>query len=214
MGIPKHRRDAGRELCVFLSSSEQIDQRYFDLAEQLGAQMCGRGINLVSGGGGISTMGVLARAVRSGGGHTTGVIPRRLMALEVGDVDADELLVTTDMRDRKALMDRRSDAFLALPGGLGTLEELIEVWVGRTLGMHKKPVVILDPWDDFEALRALVEALTSTGLVREGAAADVLWCVTIEGALDAIEQAWRSGEGRGFAPANDLEHPEEWLEAD
>ncbi|NQU36541.1 MAG: TIGR00730 family Rossman fold protein [Actinobacteria bacterium] len=201
-------------MCVFLSSSEQIDRRYFELAEQLGTQMCERGINLVSGGGGISTMGALARAVRSGGGHTTGVIPRRLMALEVGDVDADELLVTSDMRDSKALMDRRSDAFLALPGGLGTLEELVEVWVGRTLGMHKKPVVILDPWNDFAALRDLVEGLKRSGLVRDEAAADATWCATIDEALDVIESGWRSGEGRILPESGDVEHPDEWLEAD
>lgn len=214
MAVRRRRSDVGRELCVFLSSSEQIDQRYFELAQQLGAQMCERGINLVSGGGGISTMGVLARAVRSGGGHTTGVIPRRLMALDVGDVDADELLVTSDMRDRKALMDRHSDAFLALPGGLGTLEELIEVWVGRTLGMHNKPVVILDPWGDFSALRDLVEGLKCSGLVRAEAAADAVWCSTIGDALDVIEGAWVAGEGRVLQPMGDLEHPEEWLEAD
>lgn len=214
MATRVHRSGTGRELCVFLSSSEEIDRRYFDLARQLGAQMCERGMNLVSGGGGISTMGVLARAVRAGGGHTTGVIPRRLMALEVGDTDADELLVTSDMRDRKGLMDRRSDAFLALPGGLGTLEELIEVWVGRTLGIHAKPVVILDPWGDFLPLRDLVEGLNRSGLVRDGAATDAIWCTTIDAALDAIEQGWGAGQGRRHDPPGDRVRPDDWLEAD
>ncbi|MFT6563358.1 MAG: hypothetical protein ACJAY5_000082 [Actinomycetes bacterium] len=136
------------------------------------------------------------------------------MALEVGDTDADELLVTSDMRDRKGLMDRRSDAFLALPGGLGTLEELIEVWVGRTLGIHTKPVVILDPWGDFLPLRDLVEGLNRSGLVRDGAATDAIWCTTIDAALDAIEQGWGAGEGRRHDPSGDLVRPDEWLEAD
>ncbi len=211
---------------MFLSSSEDLDPRYFELAREVGAAMCQRGMSLVSGGGGISTMGALAQAVRAGGGHTTGVIPARLLALDVGDNDADELIVTSDMRDRKAWMDRRSDAFLALPGGLGTLEELIEVWVGRTLGMHRKPVVILDPWGDFEPLRALVETLYDSGLVRRDAADDATWCTSVSEALDAIEAGWSAGEGRprdergqlvgGVAGdfADPMQHPEEWLEAD
>ena len=86
-------------------------------------------------------MGAVARAARAGGAHTVGVIPEALLDMEVGDRDADELLVVDDMRTRKGLMDDRADAFLALPGGLGTLEELVEVWVARSLGLHAKPVV-------------------------------------------------------------------------
>lgn len=158
-------------------------------------------------------MGELARAVRAGGGKTTGVIPQRLLDWEVGDTDSDELIVTRDMRERKALMDVSSDAFLALPGGLGTLEELLEVWVGRTLGMHRKPVVVLDPWGDFEALRSLAQRLVDTKMARAQAIDDLVWTKTIPEALDAIEAAWAAGEGRdaaGFASA----HPDEWLEAD
>ncbi len=213
MVATSRRLGPGRELCVFLSSSEQIDRRYFDLAQDLGEQMCRRKINLVSGGGGISTMGVLARAVRSGGGHTTGVIPQSLLDLEVGDTAADELLVTRDMRERKALMDGRSDAFLALPGGLGTLEELIEVWVGRSLGMHNKPVVILDPWNDFGPLHDLIEGLTGSGFLRADAAADASWCTTVAAALDIVEQAWLAGQGRPEPGSQAPAHPEEWLEA-
>lgn len=171
-------------------------------------------MRLVSGGGGISIMGQLARDVRAAGGHTTGVIPQRLVDWEVGDTDADELIVTRDMRERKALMDAHSDAFLALPGGLGTLEELLEVWVGRTLGMHRKPVVVLDPWGDFADLRTLVAGLLDREMVRKEAAEDVTWTDSVDLAFDAIDAAWRAGEGRDAQPARSTGHPDEWLEAD
>jgi uncharacterized protein (TIGR00730 family) len=171
-------------------------------------------MRLVSGGGGISTMGELARTVRANGGHTTGVIPQQLLDWEVGDVDSDVLLVATGMRERKALMDDHSDAFLALPGGLGTLEELLEVWVGRTLGMHRKPVVILDPWQDFDGLHRLVNDLQNAKMIRPDAANAVFWANTVNEALDAIEEAWRVGEGRGVVIDPRAGHPDEWLEAD
>lgn len=184
------------KLCVFCSSSEQIDPRYLGLATQLGIAMCERGIDLVSGGGRVSMLGAVARAVRAGGGHTVGIIPRGMMGWDVADAQADELLVTEDMRERKGLMDAHSDGFLALPGGLGTLEELIEAWTGRTLGMHRKPVVILDPWGDFANLRDLVARLVDDKMVRSDAARDVVWTTDIAGALDAVERAWARGEGR------------------
>lgn len=203
-----------RAVCVFLSSSEHILPRYHDLAADVGRQLCDRNMRLVSGGGSISIMGELARTVRAHGGHTTGVIPQQLLDWEVGDTDADELIVTRDMRERKARMDANSDAFLALPGGLGTLEELLEVWVGRTLGMHRKPVVILDPWDDFADLRTLVDGLLDRRMVRAQAAADVTWAATVEEALTAIERAWSQGEGRGAPLVGSSGYPDEWLEAD
>ena len=98
-------------------------------------------------------MGAVAAAARAGGAHTLGVIPQALVGWEVADDDADELVVTPDMRARKATMDERSDAFVALPGGIGTLEELLEIWVARSLGMHAKPVVVLDPDGTYAGLR-------------------------------------------------------------
>lgn len=206
--------DDPRTLCVFLSSSEHIHQRYHTLARDLGEQLARRKITLVSGGGSISVMGELARTVRAGGGHTVGVIPRHLLDWEVGDTDADELIVTADMRERKARMDEFSDGFLALPGGLGTLEELFEAWVGRTLGMHRKPVVVLDPWDDFADLKALTQRLIESKMARPQAVADLTWTTTIEEALEVITRAWDRGEGRGAGTGVATAHPDEWLEAD
>src|SRR5579885_3155801 len=127
-------------ICVFCASSDRIDQSYVDLARDVGAELARRGHSLVSGGGSVSCMGAVARAARAGGAHTVGVIPDALTRTEIADHDADELVVTDDMRSRKGEMDRRADAFLALPGGIGTVEELMEIWVSRVLLMHDKPV--------------------------------------------------------------------------
>ncbi len=178
-------------LCVFCASSERIDPVYLELAGAVGTEIAGRGHDLVSGGGRVSMMGAVAAAVRAGGGHTLGVIPEALVTLEVADHAADELVVTADMRERKSRMDEAADAFLALPGGLGTLEELLEIWVGATLGMHAKPVVILDPTGVYEPLSALVGALTEQGFVRGEAAAAVVWTRDVGSALDAVEAGLR-----------------------
>jgi uncharacterized protein (TIGR00730 family) len=174
-------------ICVFCSSSIDIDDRYVELASRVGTAIARRGHDLVSGGGRLSMMGALAAAVRAGGGHTLGVIPQTLMSLEVADTDSDELVVTADMRERKGRMDAAADAFLALPGGLGTLEELSEVWVAAVLGMHAKPVVVLDPGGLFASLRDLVVTLEGEGFVRRAAAETVVWAGGVGEALDAIE---------------------------
>ena len=109
------------------------------------------------------------------------------MHLEVADDDADELVVVPDMRARKAQMDARSDAFVALPGGIGTIEELMEVWTARSLHMHDKPVVLLDPWDDLAPLVELAQSLQRKGFVRPAALAHLLRTSSVEQALDAVE---------------------------
>lgn len=176
-------------ICVFCSSSERIAPSHTALASEVGAQIARRGHSLVSGGGRVSSMGAVARAARSGGALTVGIIPEALVHHEVADSDADELVVTPDMRSRKGEMDRRCDAFLCLPGGLGTLEELLEIWVSRTLGMHTKPVVVVDPEDVFAPLRAQVDALVVAGFVRPPAREVVQWARTAAHALDLLEAA-------------------------
>lgn len=178
-------------VCVFCSSSLTIDQRYLELARDVGTAIADRGWTVVSGAGSISMMGELGRAARAAGGHTIGVIPDSLVEREVADHDSDEFIVTRDMRQRKGIMDDRSDAFLSLPGGIGTLEELVEAWTARSLNMHRKPVVILDPWDDFALLRELVEAWRVSGFVSQSAADHVHWASGIEDALDVIGDALR-----------------------
>ena len=178
-------------VCVFCASSTRIADSYVELAAEVGSELARRGHTLVSGGGNLSMMGAVAQAARAGGARTTGVIPEALLAYEVGDTDADELLVVGDMRERKGLMDARADAFLALPGGLGTLEELAEVWVSRLLGLHGKPVVALDTDGLYAPLRAQVALMVERGFVRPEAAGALTWTSSVKEALDAVEEGLR-----------------------
>ncbi len=180
-------------VCVFCSSSLTIDERYLELAAGVGEAIGRRGWGLVSGAGSISMMGAVGRAARAAGGHTIGVIPDALVRLEVADHESDEFIVTRDMRQRKGIMDERSDAFLALPGGIGTLEELVEVWTARSLNMHHKPVVVLDPWGDFDHLHALLDHWVQRGFVKPASIAHVHWATRIADALDEIDRAWQQG---------------------
>ena len=130
-------------------------------------------------------MGAVARAARAGGARTVGVIPRALVPREWADDESDELLVVETMRERKALMEARSDAFLALPGGLGTCEELFEVWTSGALGLHAKPVVVLDPDGHYAGLLDWVRDLAARGFLRAPALARVTVVTDVAAALDA-----------------------------
>lgn len=202
------RSGSSLAICVFCSSSETIDASYVRLAAEVGTELAARGHRLVSGGGSVSCMGAVARAARSRGARTIGIIPAALHTRELADFDADELLITDTMRERKAEMDARADAFLALPGGLGTLEELLEVWTARVLTLHDKPVVVLDPDGIFAPLRAQLELLVDRGFVREPAADAVTWTRDVAAALDACA---RRPPAVGGTP---IEHAEEQLEAE
>lgn len=180
-------------ICVYCSSLPGIPTHYLELATEVGAELARRGHSLVSGGGAVSMMGALARAARAGGAHTAGVIPEGLMSLEVADHNADELVVTATMRARKAEMDHRSDGFLALPGGIGTLEELLEVWTSRSLGMHEKPVVVLDPDGSYADFRRMVDGYVDRGFAKAGVRDHLVWVVTVAEAFDALEAAFTSG---------------------
>ena len=173
-------------VCVYCASSTRVPTSYVALAAEVGTALAARGHSLVSGGGRLSMMGAVARAARAGGAHTVGVIPQALVDVEVGDTDG-ELVVVGDMRERKGVMDARADAFLALAGGLGTLEELFEVWVARSLGLHVKPVVVLDTDGLYAPLRAQVELMHERGFVRTPALGALQWASTVEEALDLVE---------------------------
>jgi hypothetical protein len=174
-------------ICVFCASREGIPRHYVELAAEVGTEIARRGHSLVSGGGSVSMMGAVARAARVGGAHTFGVIPQALVDMEVADHDADELVVVRTMRERKALMDERSDAFITLPGGVGTLEELFEIWTARSIGLHDKPVVICDPDDVFEPLRRQMDLLVGRGFARPEIGDSVAWARTAREAVDLAE---------------------------
>jgi uncharacterized protein (TIGR00730 family) len=173
-------------ICVYCASSNEIPPQYVELAADVGAELARRGHALVSGGGSVSCMGAVARSARAGGAHTAGVIPDALRLREVADLDADELVVTPDMRTRKAEMDRRADAFLVLPGGMGTVEELMEIWTSRALGMHAKPIVVLDPEAEFALLRAQMERFVERGFARRSAVDEVEWVTDVAAAFDCL----------------------------
>ncbi len=156
-----------------------------ELAGLLGVAIADRGWTLVSGGGNVSAMGAIARAVRSADGHTVGVIPKALVHREVADVDADELIVTDTMRERKQVMEDRADAFIALPGGIGTLEEFFEAWTAGYLGMHDKPVVILDPIGHYDGLLTWLRGLEGSGYVSRRALDRLVVVDEVAAALDA-----------------------------
>ncbi|AEA23267.1 TIGR00730 family Rossman fold protein [Pseudonocardia benzenivorans] len=172
-------------VCVYCASSLSVPDRYVDLATQVGTAIAARGWDLVSGGGRVSMMGAVATAARAGGSRTIGVIPRSLVDREVADTAADELLVTDTMRERKALMEAHAGAFLALPGGIGTCEELFEVWTAATLGMHDKPVVLLDPDDHWSGLLDWLAALVRRGFAGRAALDRLVVTADVSRALDA-----------------------------
>jgi uncharacterized protein (TIGR00730 family) len=176
-------------ISVYCSSSPTIDQKFIDLAYDLGQGIAARGWELVWGGGKVSMMGAVARGARDGGAKTWGVIPESLLSLEFGDEQASEMFVTADMRSRKAKLEELSDAFIALPGSLGTLEELFEIWVGRYLNFHAKPVVILDPQGVYGPLRQALDHLASLEFMKPGQAEQATWTTGIERALDACAPA-------------------------
>ncbi|MFT4043748.1 MAG: TIGR00730 family Rossman fold protein [Gordonia sp. (in: high G+C Gram-positive bacteria)] len=169
-------------ICVYCASGP-VAPEFTDLATELGTAIGAAGHTLVSGGGNISMMGAVARATRAAGGHTVGIIPRALMEREMADHDADELVVTETMRQRKQLMDDRSDAFITLPGGIGTLEELFETWTGGYLGMHGKPVILLDPVGFYTPLLTWLRDLAGKGFVSDGALRRLLLADSVRSAL-------------------------------
>jgi len=173
-------------VCVFCSSSEEVDLRYRQVAAQLGTALAGAGWELVYGGGNLGLMGEVARAALAGGARVTGVIPERLATREIALHDVTELIRTDTMRERKALMDDRSDAFVVLPGGIGTLEELVEILTLKQLGYHHRAIVVLDAdgyWDPLltQVDRMVDERLAASSL-RE------LWEVVpdVAGAMAAL----------------------------
>lgn len=174
------------QICVFCASSNRVDRVYLDAARALGAQMAQRGWALVYGGGSVGLMGVLAEAVHAAGGRVIGIIPQALLDREVGYLQADELIVTQTLRQRKQLMDDRADAFVALPGGFGTLEELVEIITLKQLGYHAKPIVIANIAAYFDPLLVFFERMFAEGFASERYRGLYHVAPDITGALDLL----------------------------
>lgn len=181
-------KDRPWAVCVYCASGPRHPE-LLALANGVGSAIADRGWTLVSGGGNVSAMGALADAARAHDGRTVGVIPKALVHRELADVDADELIVTDTMRERKQVMEDRADAFMVLPGGIGTLEEFFEAWTAGYLGMHDKPLVMLDPIGHYEGLLAWLRGLANTGYVAPGALERLVVVDDVEAALDACAPA-------------------------
>ncbi|CAN5901710.1 TIGR00730 family Rossman fold protein [soil metagenome] len=153
---------------MFCGSNTGVEPAYAEAAGALGALLAHRGIGLVYGGGKVGLMGVVADTVLASGGKVTGVIPRDLRAKEVGHDELTELLVVDSMHERKLAMADRSDGFIALPGGVGTFEELFEVLTWTQLGIHHKPVGVLDVAGFYRPLLAFLDTVVTAGFLRPG----------------------------------------------
>lgn len=188
-------------VCVFCASSSTLEPRWLSLADRTGRELAARGHTLVSGGGRVGMMGAVAAGARTGGAHTIGVIPQSLVDLEVADTGSGELIVTEDMGSRKNVMIAKADAFITLPGGLGTLDELFEVWTTATLDLHRKPIVLIDPDGFYTGLLSWLGALAETQFVRRAALELVTVVATVPAAFDVVESR------TALAPAPDGRRP-------
>src|SRR5688572_15268509 len=153
-------------LCVYCGSAGAVDRRYREAARELGECLAGDGIELVFGGGRIGLMGILADAVLTAGGRVVGVIPERLRDAELAHQGASELVITASMHDRKRVMAERADAFAVLPGGIGTLDEMFEIVTWRQLGLHDKPIFLVDVGGYWQPLRQLLDHLAEQGFTK------------------------------------------------
>jgi uncharacterized protein (TIGR00730 family) len=171
---------------VFCSSAPNIPQSSLELAFNIGKAIGDQGWDLVWGGGKASMMGEVAKGARAAGAETIGVIPEGLKKVEFEDTDATNMYVVTDMRTRKAKIEDLADAFIILPGGIGTLEEFFEIWVGRYLKFHHKPIAVCDPTRVYAPLQVAIEHLATQNFMKVGQAELVSWCKDIPATIDAV----------------------------
>jgi uncharacterized protein (TIGR00730 family) len=155
-----------KSICVYCGSSDNGPATHRELARDLGRRMAANGIQLIYGGGRVGVMGAVANAVLDASGTVTGVIPDFLMQREHGHHDVTNLEVVANMHERKARMAELSDAFIVLPGGLGTLEELFEIMTWRQLGLHDKPIMVINPDGHWDHLKTLIGDLVTAGYAR------------------------------------------------
>ncbi len=172
-----------RTVAVFCASRDGAAPVYREVAAELGAALAAHGVALVYGGSNVGLMQAVADAALAAGGHVTGVIPTVLVELEVAHDELTELHITDTMHSRKALMAERADAFLALPGGFGTMEELFEVLAWQTLKLHTKPVLLLNVNGFYNPLLAFLDHCVTEGMLRERNREIVLVSQTVKDAL-------------------------------
>ncbi|KAH7651991.1 Cytokinin riboside 5'-monophosphate phosphoribohydrolase LOG protein [Dioscorea alata] len=167
--VMEEKRSRFRRICVFCGSSPGRKPSYQEAAVELGKELVERNIDLVYGGGSIGLMGLVSQAVHDGGRHVLGVIPKSLMPRELTGETIGEVRTVSDMHERKAMMARLADAFIALPGGYGTLEELLEVITWAQLGIHNKPVGLLNVNGYYNSLLSFIDVAVGEGFISQTA---------------------------------------------
>jgi uncharacterized protein (TIGR00730 family) len=178
-----------KTVCVYCGSGPGTNPRFVEAAIALGKALAESGIRLVYGGGSIGLMGAVATSVLDHGGTVTGIIPGFLTARENALKRVQELIVTPDMHERKRLMFEHSDAFVALPGGIGTLEELVEQLTWQQLGRHSKPVLLANIEGFWEPLLALLAHMRATQFIRASLAVDILKAERVEDIVPQLQAA-------------------------
>ena len=178
-----------RNICVYCGSGPGTDPAFAKAAHAFGGILAQNDIGLVYGGGSVGLMGAVAAATMAGGGRVTGIIPQFLTDRERPFSDAQELIVTRDMHERKRIMFERSDAFVALPGGVGTLEELVEQLTWAQLGRHKKPILAANIGGFWDPLCALLEHMQNLAFIRAGQSVSLLVVEKVEDILPKLRDA-------------------------
>jgi uncharacterized protein (TIGR00730 family) len=180
-----------RNICVYCGSGPGTDPRFAKAAHAFGSILAKNDIGLVYGGGSVGLMGAVAAATIAGGGRVIGIIPEFLSNRERPFSEAQELIVTRDMHERKRIMFERSDAFVALPGGVGTLEELVEQLTWAQLGRHKKPILAANIGGFWDPLCALLDHMRSLAFIRSGLSVSLLVADSVEDILPKLREAAR-----------------------
>ncbi len=183
-----------RNVCVYCGSNNGASADYAAAARTLGRDIAEAGIRLIYGGGSVGLMGIVARAVLENGGQVTGIIPQFLKDREVMLGEASELVVTEDMHERKRIMFERADAFVALPGGIGTLEEVVEMMTWAQLDQHEKPILIANVDGFWDPLVAQFQRMAEDGFLRkdflgEHVALPVRFCDSIDDVIPTLQEA-------------------------
>jgi hypothetical protein len=193
-----------KTVCVYCGSGPGSDPTFAQAAAELGTAMASEGIGLVYGGGNIGLMGTIARSVLSQGGRVTGIIPDFLKSRERMLENVQETIVVPDMHVRKQLMFERADAFIALPGGIGTLEELVEQMTWAQLGRHDKPILLLSIREFWKPLLVLLAHMREYGFIRPGLELNYLVAERVEEVLPMLNAAGRR-RGRGTTDSERIE---------
>jgi hypothetical protein len=178
-------------VCVFCGSNAGSDPAYVAAAQAVGRGLAQRGIRVVYGGGRVGMMGALADAARAEGGEVVGVMPRQMFEREIGHTGIDDLRVVASMHERKALMVELADAFIALPGGIGTFEELFEVYTWAQLGIHAKPLGLLDVAGYYQPMATMLDHAVEERFLREETRAMLVVAGDLDGLLTAFD-GWQA----------------------